>query len=343
MHPRISLSALSLIAVVILGGFSAIGQVSNGGGDMDLSTRPGTKGKPTTVHIYCVLTDIRDIVDVHQSVEASIGFFLSWNDPRLAHSGDGSIHRLLSTIWDPGIVVLNGNEMEVEDDRRVEVRPDGTVILEQFLRDSFFQTFDLRPFPFDRQELEIQFLSIGHVPDDLVIVPHPDWPSRVSPTFSVQDWKITGWRTETGIYRLAEDAPGRSTFKLIVEAERGRPYFIFKVILPMILIMGMSWLVYWIHPSKVDAQIGVGATSMLTLIAFRFTVDRLLPEISYLTRLDLFILFSMVLVFANLTESVATAHLYSTGRERIAIRIDAYGRWLYLVVLAAVIFFTLMI
>ena len=87
----------------------------------------------------------------------------------------------------------------------------------------------------------------------------------------------------------------------------------------------------------------MGATSRLTRVAYRFTVDRLLPEISYLTRLDLFILLSMVLVFADLMESATTAYLHTSGRELIAARLDTHGRWLYPAALTAVIFFTLVI
>jgi len=41
---------------------------------------------------------------------------------------------------------------------------------------------------------------------------------------------------------------------------------------------------------------GVGATAVLTLIAYRFTLDSLIPRVSYLTRLDIFILGATVLV-----------------------------------------------
>jgi hypothetical protein len=39
------------------------------------------------------------------------------------------------------------------------------------------------------------------------------------------------------------------------------------------------------------------ATSMLTLIAYRFAVDSQLPALPYMTRLDAFILTSTLLVF----------------------------------------------
>ena len=42
-------------------------------------------------------------------------------------------------------------------------------------------------------------------------------------------------------------------------------------------------------PDHHDAQIGLSATSMLTLIAFIFATTNMVPALSYLTRLDHFI------------------------------------------------------
>jgi hypothetical protein len=77
--------------------------------------------------------------------------------------------------------------------------------------------------------------------------------------------------------------------------------------------------------------------------AWRFTIDQVLPEIPYLTRLDLFILLAMNMVFINLAESVTTGHLFTQGGEKLAIRIDSYGRWIYLILLIGMVLFTLVI
>ena len=47
-------------------------------------------------------------------------------------------------------------------------------------------------------------------------------------------------------------------------------------------------------------------TSMLTLIAYRFAIDSQLPPLPYMTRLDVFILTSTLLVFFSLIEVVVT-------------------------------------
>jgi hypothetical protein len=51
-----------------------------------------------------------------------------------------------------------------------------------------------------------------------------------------------------------------------------------KVILPLILIVAMSWIVFWIDPEESGIQISVAITTMLTLIAYRFAVGADLPK-----------------------------------------------------------------
>jgi len=68
---------------------------------------------------------------------------------------------------------------------------------------------------------------------------------------------------------------------------------------------------------------------MLTLIAFRFAIDGSLPMISYLTRLDTFVMASTVLVFLSLFEVVITSRLAKTGRNEQAIRLDLWSRLLF--------------
>ena len=65
---------------------------------------------------------------------------------------------------------------------------------------------------------------------------------------------------------------------------------------------------------------------MLTLIAYRFAVDTLLPRVSYMTRLDFFIFFSTFLMFLTLVEVVVTSGLMSQGKVTLAEKIDRWAR-----------------
>jgi hypothetical protein len=68
---------------------------------------------------------------------------------------------------------------------------------------------------------------------------------------------------------------------------------------------------------------------MLTLIAYRFVVSGSLPKISYMTRMDIFVLGSSILIFVTLLQSVITASLSSKGNETLAAKMDKQCRWVF--------------
>jgi len=68
---------------------------------------------------------------------------------------------------------------------------------------------------------------------------------------------------------------------------------------------------------------------VFTLIAFLLSIGNLLPRIAYLTRADLLIVSSMVLVFGALLESVITSRLHQGERQALALRLDLHARWIY--------------
>jgi cadmium resistance protein CadD (predicted permease) len=95
--------------------------------------------------------------------------------------------------------------------------------------------------------------------------------------------------------------------------------------------------------SAASATASTGAvTAMLTLIAFRFAVDRDIPKLPYLTRLDAFILASTFLVLFSLIEVMVTNKLANRKRVELAQTIDRYSRMVFpsvFGILMVVIFF----
>ena len=111
-------------------------------------------------------------------------------------------------------------------------------------------------------------------------------------------------------------------------------YYILKVILPLILIVVMSWASFWIDPVNASAEISVAVTSMLTLIAYRFAVDTQLPRLPYMTRLDALFLISTLLVFFSLIEVMATTILDNNQQAERAKKLDRYCRVIFPVIFA---------
>lgn len=112
-------------------------------------------------------------------------------------------------------------------------------------------------------------------------------------------------------------------------AKRSRQHYIRKVIVPLLLIVMMSWTVFWIDRSMGNSQISLAVTSMLTRIAYRFAVGNEVPRLPYLTNLDAFLLVSTAMVFLALIEAVATTALWLNGRQPLAVTIDRRCRMLF--------------
>jgi hypothetical protein len=81
----------------------------------------------------------------------------------------------------------------------------------------------------------------------------------------------------------------------------------------------------------------VVVTTMLTLIAYRFALGNLVPRLSYLTRLDWFLLGSTALVTTALMTMAATAYLMRHKRVEAVARIDRWGRLLFPLAFAALL------
>jgi cadmium resistance protein CadD (predicted permease) len=87
--------------------------------------------------------------------------------------------------------------------------------------------------------------------------------------------------------------------------------------------------VFWLDPQAVAPRVSVSVTSMLTLVAYRFLLGGDLPKISYLTRLDYFLLGATILVFLALIEVTWTSAMSGRGRTEAARRLDRSSRWLF--------------
>jgi hypothetical protein len=106
-------------------------------------------------------------------------------------------------------------------------------------------------------------------------------------------------------------------------------YYIGKAFVSVAIIVFMSWVVFWIAPETIAPRLSVAVTSMLTLIAYRFLLGQSLPPVSYLTRLDYFLLGCTLLVFAALIEVTASGAIAAAGSNERAYTINRRSRWIF--------------
>ena len=222
--------------------------------------------------------------------------------------------------------------------------------------------FDLKKFPFDEQELKIEFYppySIDYNDDRNYPKPFVTlFQTRSNVYLDIEkyknnnylkEWTVVNTKVENYIKRekttsnfekdkIVELVEDRINVSLIVK--RNINYFIFKIIIPVFLILTISWSVMWIPPNQVESRLTTSIVALLALIAYNFVFNEDIPKLSYLTRLDRYILLSYL--FCEIPTFLTIYFSRITKKDyKIALEINKKSRLIGIIIYsisAAVIF-----
>jgi hypothetical protein len=181
--------------------------------------------------------------------------------------------------------------------------------------------------------LPITIVSIEYGPDQVNLEFDTGAPAH-GHDFMHAGWIVSEEKHEVGtLDTRSEDSSAENErfvrFDYMFQVRRELGYYIWRIIGPLSFIVMMSCAVFWIDPGMVGVQIGLASTSILTLVAFLFSLNTLLPPLSYLTRMDVFLFVSLLLAFTAFGEAIATAVLKASERENLALSMDRWARWIF--------------
>lgn len=318
------LAALVLAALLVPGAARAA--------DVDL-TRPDRDGTATPVRIALYLADLHEIASADQSFTADVVLQAEWLDPRLAGSPSG---RPLGEVWNPRLQIVNHRGISALLPERVEVDAAGRVRYRQRWIGRFSSAMDLAEFPRDSQRFRVQVVSLGYTRADVDLLCGENGRPTRAATLMLTDWNVGPARMEAADYEPMPGIAPLAGAQLRWDGRRHLAYYAVQVILPLILIVLMGWTAVWVDAAVIPARVSISMTAMLTLIAYRFSLARSVPALTYLTRFDYFLLASTLLIFGILSIVALGARLVATGRTADAQRIDRWTRRAFPVVFTAV-------
>ena len=87
-------------------------------------------------------------------------------------------------------------------------------------------------------------------------------------------------------------------------------YYMIQTYVPSMLTVTISWFAFWISPDSPPARVGLGITTVLTMITISNSARAPLPKVSYTKAIDWFLLMCLVYVFGALME-YAIVNFYS--------------------------------
>lgn len=298
------------------------------------ATRPELEQGPTRVYFRVLVLDIEQIDAANQNFSVNVFLNLTWKDQRLASLRSPERQIPLDEVWNPQVLIANRQGVLSHSlPEVVQVQPDGTVVYRQRYTGKLSQPLNLSDFPLDKHVFIIQFASAAYQAHELDFVParaqHDSTlvGGAIARQLSLTDWRLFDHKVLATAYQPIDEIQVAG-FAFQFEAERYFTYYLWQVVLPLTVVVVMSWAGYWVQRNQVGVRIGVATSSILTLIAHRFVLASLLPRLPYMTRLDYFTVGSTLLVFMALLGVVSTAYLASINRDLMAKKLDMWARWM---------------
>jgi hypothetical protein len=205
-------------------------------------------------------------------------------------------------LFNPKIRFLNQMSNLAEANLKETIRLDYTyetgelIVLKKInLKNGVFKdNFQFQSFPFDAQNLEykIKLINAGATGQTDVVFNPKYAPKNFLAEImksDINEWKHSHSSYENSIF---QDGYNHQVVTFYHGIERNYTYYIFKIILPILIILFISWSVLWIRPKEIEARLTVSIVCLLSLIAYTFIIDKDIPKLSYLTIMDYVVLVS---------------------------------------------------
>lgn len=313
----------------------------------------GVRAHPLEIAAHFELQDIIAIDDEAEAFEFSGVLTLSWKDPRQAFDpavagvaekqfiGDYQFNEIYTGWW-PQITLLNNAGKLESHGVLLRIRPDGTLLLAQSVNAITKTNLNVRMVPFDTQRLEARFHVLGHDASEVVLVAsgsEGEEPADLDANYTTPQWHVLGVAQRGEAFEALQAGEPRrvASYVFAVDLERKPLFYVRLVILPMILIVLMSWSIFWMDKSSLGDRINVSLIGILTSVAFQMSLDESLPQSSYMTLMNGFLSVSFVLMFFGVLQNLRVSFLDRQGRTAEGDLLDQHCRWLFPLVYAVIL------
>ena len=293
--------------------------------------------KPIEVKTAIQLEQLTGVDQKQASFGVIAGLWMAWTDPALAFSPESCQCNLKTFSSIDEFIQAEGGKFpdysfrNLRDDPKgqnqiITVSPDGSAIYyERFAATLTAPDLDLRRYPFDTQTFSIEIDSINS--DDNYVF--TDWgKSNVSDHLGNEEWDIIKFSTNASKIDVPQINAVNSRFLFNFLVQRHTDYYIFRIFIPILLIIILTWLTFFLHKDYMKRIEIVGA-NLLLFIAFNFTVAADLPKLGYLTFLDRIMISTFVMTAVIFAYNVYLRWLNMNEKKELAERLDKYMIWIY--------------
>ncbi|XP_002730865.2 glycine receptor subunit alpha-2-like [Saccoglossus kowalevskii] len=282
----------------------------------DKRMRPNFEGDTVRVNVDLFIIRIDNIAEVTMDFDTSMFLRQQWNDPRLRYNESITnippSGTLLDKIWLPDLFFFNEKDSHFHDittdNVLVRFAGNGDVLYSMRLSVKVSCNMDFSRFPMDKQYCGMQLESYGYTAEELLFLWKPEGPLQMPEhTRHLQQYFVS----ETELLRCDKlyYTGNFSCIEVDFTFTRLLGYYWISYYVPSMLLVILSWVSFWINPLASPARVALGVTIVLTVTTQAISVHSILPKVSYVTAIDVWMLVCLMFVVASLLEYAMVHHL----------------------------------
>jgi len=306
---------------------------------------PPANAQPIAIKVGVYILNLVALDEVSQTFTCTGYLTETWRDPRLAFSASAgqelTRHYRKEDVWFPMLQFDNSAAPRTLSSYLLLVRPDGTVqYLEKFMV-RLSTDMKLRAFPFDSQDLEIYIRPFTGQVSRIVLTVDPQKTGLSTASYTPLPLWSTGSITSRSVQEsLARDETGPKLTSHVIFAihvARNSEYYIFRIFVPLTLMVAVSWGVLWIPPDDLNSQLLISVTTVLTLVAFSVALSNVLPPVAYLSFYDAFFLICFLFILLTIGEALIVHTIHHNAGHAAAVKIRRSTRRLMPISFVAIV------
>ncbi|XP_018599889.2 gamma-aminobutyric acid receptor subunit alpha-6a [Scleropages formosus] len=295
----------------------------------DNRLRPGFGGRADEIKTDIFVTSFGPVSDAEMEFTIDVFFRQTWIDERLRFEGPIEILRLnnlmVNKIWTPDTFFRNGKKSVAHNmtspNKMFRIMKNGTVLYTMRLTIRAECRMRLMNFPMDGHACPLKFGSYGYSITEVVYT----W--KKGPLLSVEvpkesssllQYDLVGQTVSSETVKINTGEYSVQTVYFMLERKLG--YYLIQTYIPLIMIVVLSQVVFWINKESIPARTVAGITTVLTMTTLSISARHSLPKVSYTTAMDWFIAVCFAFVFSALIEFAAvnyfsTLHIHKEMRK----------------------------
>uniref|UniRef100_A0A3Q3DT29 Gamma-aminobutyric acid type A receptor subunit alpha6a n=1 Tax=Hippocampus comes TaxID=109280 RepID=A0A3Q3DT29_HIPCM len=292
----------------------------------DNRLRPGSGGGVTEVKTDIFVTSFGPVSDVEMEYTADMFFRQMWFDERLKFEGPIEILRLnnlmVDKIWTPDTFFRNSKKSISHNmttpNKLFRIMQNGTVLYTMRLTISSECPMNLMDFPMDGHTCPLRFGSYAYTSSEIVFtwrkgpVKSVDCPKE---SMSLLQYDLVGQTLSSEIFK---SNTGHYSVQVVhFHLQRKLGYYLIQTYIPLIMVVVLSQVSFWINKESVPARTVAGITTVLTMTTLSISARQSLPKVAYATAMDWFIAVCFAFVASALVEFAAVNYFATLQANRL--------------------------